>query len=705
MKELKVVSLFSGYGTQELALEYSGINYKNIANCDILKTANIAYDALHTTEIGNLGDVSKVDEKTFPECDLLTYSFPCFTKNTLVLTEIGYKNINEINIGERVLTHTNTFKSVTNIFDQGVKNIWNIVSSSVDIIETTENHKFYVCSKKNKEKFNVTEPYWKECKELTKDDYLGISINQNNIVPLWKGIEFKWRDGRKSRFKNELSKLMDNEDFWWVIGRYIGDGWIRTQGGIIICCNSNTDYELNEIITKLKVLNFTYNISLEGSVYKIHIPKKEIGLFVEQFGKYAHGKKLNNTILDLPINLLEKFIIGYHSADGSFYKNSIRHRISSVSRELIYGVGQCIAKVYNIPYSIYKTTNTNKYIIDNREVNQRDTYILTYDFIDKNKKQAFYKNGYIWSPVRSIKNTNNYDNVYDIEVDEDHSFTANGCIAHNCQDISISGVQRGIEKGTRSGLLYEVERIVEYNKPKYLLMENVKNLVSKRHIKKFNEYIDKLNSLGYGSSWMVLNGADFGCAQNRERVFMFSVLDESSESVSDRMKGVLNLTQDRVPMRPYIENSVDSKLFFTAPYDTVLPKRTTVCRLVGRRRDISFDQAKRIYSIDACSPCLTTSGSPQIILDDKRTRTLSAREAYRFMGVKDKDIDTLLSTNLTNNQHIALAGNSICVPVMQAIFEQFLSEYKISDVDRLKGIKFLSGKNEEIKKMNFKLNF
>ena len=77
MKELKVISLFSGYGTQELALNYCGINYKNIANCDILKTANEAYDSLHITELGNLGDVMKVDEKTFPDCDLLTFSFPC----------------------------------------------------------------------------------------------------------------------------------------------------------------------------------------------------------------------------------------------------------------------------------------------------------------------------------------------------------------------------------------------------------------------------------------------------------------------------------------------------------------------------------------------------------------------------------------------------------------------------------------------------
>ena len=244
-----------------------------------------------------------------------------------------------------------------------------------------------------------------------------------------------------------------------------------------------------------------------------------------------------------------------------------------------------------------------------------------------------------------------------------------------CQDISISGVQRGIEKGTRSGLLYEVERIVEHNKPKFLLMENVKNLVSKNHIKKFNDYIEKLNSLGYGSAWMVLNGADFGCPQNRERVFMFSVLGETSLEVSNKMMGVHNLKKTRTPMRGFVESTIDPKLFITPPYEINTPKVSSVCRMIARRTDVKYDQARRIYSIDGCSPCLTTSGSPQIMLDDKKIRTLTAREGYRFMGVKDEDIDNLLTTSLTTKQHVALAGNSICVPVMQAIFEQFFTEY------------------------------
>jgi DNA (cytosine-5)-methyltransferase 1 len=244
-----------------------------------------------------------------------------------------------------------------------------------------------------------------------------------------------------------------------------------------------------------------------------------------------------------------------------------------------------------------------------------------------------------------------------------------------CQDISISGVQRGIKEGTRSGLLYDVERILSTNRPKYLLMENVKNLISKNHYENFKKHIYFLRGLGYTSYWKLLNGADFGCPQNRERVFMISVLDGDHTDVATRMENVDNHKKTRVPMRPFIEDTQDLELFIDCQYTPHQPKGNSVCKLIARRDDISYDQARRIYSIDGCSPCLTTSGSPQIMTEDGRVRNITAREGYRFMGVRDEDIDLLLTTSLSTKGHVSLAGNSICVPVMEAIFSEFLGDY------------------------------
>lgn len=101
-----------------------------------------------------------------------------------------------------------------------------------------------------------------------------------------------------------------------------------------------------------------------------------------------------------------------------------------------------------------------------------------------------------------------------------------------CQDFSTAGKQKGIYNAdgslTRSGLLKHVERLLETsvmlgNQPKYLLMENVKGLVSKKFKPDFLNWLDKLEQLGYNNYWQVLNAKDYGIPQNRERVFVVSI--------------------------------------------------------------------------------------------------------------------------------------------------------------------------------------
>lgn len=95
-----------------------------------------------------------------------------------------------------------------------------------------------------------------------------------------------------------------------------------------------------------------------------------------------------------------------------------------------------------------------------------------------------------------------------------------------CQDISNAGRQRGLAdgSGSRSSLLWQCEKAIRAKMPRYLLMENVKNLVSEKFMPDFQKWISLLTRLGYDSTWKVLNAKDYGIPQNRERVFMVSVL-------------------------------------------------------------------------------------------------------------------------------------------------------------------------------------
>ena len=114
---------------------------------------------------------------------------------------------------------------------------------------------------------------------------------------------------------------------------------------------------------------------------------------------------------------------------------------------------------------------------------------------------------------------NNLGDISKINVEDipDHDLFT---YSFPCQDISTAGKQASLKEGsgTRSSLLWECRKIIEYKKPTYLLMENVKNLVSKKHRPYFNKWLEYLESLGYTNYWKVLNAKDFGVPQNRESI-------------------------------------------------------------------------------------------------------------------------------------------------------------------------------------------
>ena len=132
-----------------------------------------------------------------------------------------------------------------------------------------------------------------------------------------------------------------------------------------------------------------------------------------------------------------------------------------------------------------------------------------------------------------------------------------------CQDISIAGYGKGIKEGTRSGLLLEVERLLDLSKvigrlPKVLMLENVKALVQKKHKADFDRWLKYLEWLGYTNYWQVLNAKDYGIPQNRERVFVVSILGEhkpyefpEKQELKLRLRDLLD---DEVPENYYLKD-------------------------------------------------------------------------------------------------------------------------------------------------------
>lgn len=134
-----------------------------------------------------------------------------------------------------------------------------------------------------------------------------------------------------------------------------------------------------------------------------------------------------------------------------------------------------------------------------------------------------------------------------------------------CQDISTAGKQRGFIEGcgSRSSLLWECRRAIEAKRPRFLLMENVKALVQKKFMPEFQRWIDTLADLGYTSFWQVLNAKDFGVPQNRERVFMVSILGEATFEFPKPFpleKRLRNVLEENVDEQYYLSDAQTQRI-------------------------------------------------------------------------------------------------------------------------------------------------
>lgn len=168
-----------------------------------------------------------------------------------------------------------------------------------------------------------------------------------------------------------------------------------------------------------------------------------------------------------------------------------------------------------------------------------------------------------WIPFLSYTDLGYKDYVYDIEVEHDHSFVANGAIVHNCTDLSLAGKQMGMKKGsgTRSGLLWEVERILketvehELELPDILMMENVPQVCSGKNKEDFDDWKEFLSSLGYSNFHDILNACDYGVPQNRKRCFMVSILDKNATYTFPKKIPLTRCVKD------ILEQNVDEKYY------------------------------------------------------------------------------------------------------------------------------------------------
>ena len=298
-----------------------------------------------------------------------------------------------------------------------------------------------------------------------------------------------------------------------------------------------------------------------------------------------------------------------------------------------------------------------------------------------------------------------------------------------CQDFSQAGKQAGGTEGsgTRSSLLWECRRAILAKRPKYLLMENVAALVSQKFIRLFNAWQLELESYGYRNFAKVLNAKDYGVPQNRERIFMVSVLDEQARyefpdpmPLTIRLKDVL---EKEVEERYYLKaDALEGFMPNEKQDDTVVlgwsrsqegkgevisrhPVKVANCVTAGKRdntqnyvvepmigafrgrnpenpseRGRSNGMYKQRLEINENGTSNTLTGVQKdnmVIEYGYRIRKLTERECFRLMDMPEEYIDRIQAAGISRSQQYKMAGNSIVVACMYHIWRKLFIDTEI----------------------------
>lgn len=302
--------------------------------------------------------------------------------------------------------------------------------------------------------------------------------------------------------------------------------------------------------------------------------------------------------------------------------------------------------------------------------------------IDQIKRLGEQKQRTIYNNLVATHNLVSVCNCHasDLEISDTDKYTYIMTYSYPCQDCSSAGKRLGMEKGsgTRSSLLWEVERILDEcngKLPQILLMENVPEVIGTNNSEHFSQWVAKLDSFGYKSNWEILNAKDYGVPQNRARCFMVSWLGNYYYDFPKRIKlekrlknvldtGNVNKFELSSKMKYYLTNGNDK---YKVNQQSLIINRDCACAKTTREGCTRADSSDYICEeLEDNYQCKINEN-----LQGYSIRKLTPKECGRLMGVRDDDIDTI-AVNQGNSSQYHLYGDSIVVDVLMAIFGQML---------------------------------
>ena len=301
-----------------------------------------------------------------------------------------------------------------------------------------------------------------------------------------------------------------------------------------------------------------------------------------------------------------------------------------------------------------------------------DVELVNYCEILKDKSKAY-------SILHNVSEDKNLWDVTKIDTDkmEDFDLLVYSC---PCQSFSLAGKMKGLED-LRGTLFYNALEVVKAKRPKYCVMENVANLAGKRFAKDFEAMRDSLEMLGYNNYWKCINAKEF-IPQIRDRVYLVSIREDIDDGtfvfpigedsrnwwdiidLSD-MRGLTERQQRMINYARGLNTSDTINLEGDIQFDNAV--------ITLRQSGLRF-QNNREY------PAITAhygkgGGNFTIIArDGKVLGGITPRNCFKLMGFDFEDSDLLTQNGFSKSSQYVMAGDSVCVPVLEQIFKNLFQK-------------------------------
>ncbi len=518
--KLRMLDLFAGIGGFSLAAHMTGAIHtvgfvEQNPFCQVVLAKNFP-------GIPIIGDIHDVTAQSLARAgisrpDIITGGFPCFPVGTLIATLDGFKPIEQVTVGEMVLTHRRRYMSVNATMHRAAQHMVRIQAQGIYPVLATPEHPFYVRKRTMAWDNSIRQyrpvygqPEWLQAKDLTTDHYLAQPMDDSEDS-----------DGHSSAF-------------WYLIGRYLGDGWLVTslrksaipQGRrgsrvnsqtwkVIICC---AKYEEQELADAIASAGFHATRSEDRTVIKFHISSKELVQFLEPSGRGAQNKRLQGMMFHLSQEKQAALLKGWLESDGHMSESGFFDAMT-VSRELAVGMARIARNVYQRVAMISRYEPSSRTTIEGREVNQLPHYRLRIS-TTATRSKAHMDGGFCWVPVREVTTLDSLTEVFNIGVQDDESYCADGVMVHNCQPVSLAGKRKA--QADARWLWPEMARLIGELRPRWMVGENVSGLLSQG----LDDVLADLDALHYRAWTLVFPASAVGAPHQRERVFLVAHADD-----------------------------------------------------------------------------------------------------------------------------------------------------------------------------------